>query len=170
MPRGVLPLVMDIRPYLASDAYAKGAVSAPLVAAMEAADIVLANLADTWVPNRPDFGRLSGNPHRQDESLTGERRWLILQCRGLDRWKIAPEQLRRIRRRTEWLLARLRRAQVGRITTAAGTDFTFGLGGSAVTTPILGIVPLYGEVAVTPDLATTCGTFVADGPWASPAR
>lgn len=161
---GLLPLVMDIRAYLASPAYQTGAVSKPLLAAMEAADIVLENLADTWVTNRPDFGRLSGNPHRQDESLTGERRWLILQCRGLDEWEIEPEKLMRIRRRTLWLLNLLRRAKSGRITTSAGTDFTFGLGGQAVATPILGIVPLYGEVAVTPDLASTFGSFVADGP------
>jgi leucyl aminopeptidase (aminopeptidase T) len=58
----------------------------------------------------------------------------------------------------------LKSAKTGRITSSIGTDFTFGLGQDSTLAPILGIVPLYGEVAVTPSLKSTSGTFIVDGP------
>jgi hypothetical protein len=161
---GLVPAVLDIRDYLASSAYAEGFILRPLKAAMEAADIVIENLADTWVPNRPDYGRLTGNPDNQDAALSGERRWLILQPRGMDQWEITREKVESIGKRTIWLLELLKSSKSGRITSANGTDLSFGLGKNAGFTPVLGIVPLYGEVAVVPDLKTTHGTFITDGP------
>jgi hypothetical protein len=83
---GLIPAIMDIRHYLASKPYGNGYVLESVKAAMDASDVVIENLADTWVPNRPSYGRLSGDPDMQDKALTGERRWMILQCRGLDEW------------------------------------------------------------------------------------
>jgi len=160
----LVPAVMDIRGFLSSTQYREGYVYNPLAKAMEAADIVIENLADTWVPNRPDFGRLFGDYTFQDRSLNGERRWMIVQCDGMDKWNITAEEVSGIRKRTLWLMDLLKTAKSGRVISSKGTDFTFGLGSDAGYTPVLGIIPLYGEVAVTPDLATTSGVIVADGP------
>ena len=69
-----------------------------------------------------------------------------------------------VRERTLRLLDLVRNAERGHITFPAGTDFTFGLGEGAGSVPVLGIIPLYGEVAVMPVLETTSGVFVIDGP------
>jgi leucyl aminopeptidase (aminopeptidase T) len=50
------------------------------------------------------------------------------------------------------------------VSSAAGTDFTFGLGEGANFPPILGILPLYGEVAVIPQPGSENGVYVIDGP------
>lgn len=160
----LVPSVMDIRGFLASAQYKEGYVLKPLAVAMEAADIVLENLVDTWVPNRPDYGRLFGDYTYQDKSLNGERRWMIVQCDGMDKWDITGEEVSRIRERTLWLMKLLKNAESGRVTSSKGTDFIFGLGKNAGYTPVLGIIPLYGEVAVTPELVTTSGVIIADGP------
>jgi len=160
----MVPAVFDIRDYLACPGYSKGLILKSLKAAMEESDIVIENLADTWVPNRPDFGRLTGNPDNQDKALSGERRWMILQPKGMDKWEITPEEVAMIRKRTLWLMDLLKTAKSGRVISANGTDLTFGLGRDAGLTPVLGIVPLYGEVAVVPDLKGTFGTFITDGP------
>ena len=161
---GLVPSVMDIREYLISPEYEKGFVYKPLKDAMHAADIVIENLADTWVKNRPDYGRLTGNPDMQDIALTAERRWVILQPKGMEKWDITADKVASIRKRTLWLMELLKSARTGRITSDNGTDFTFGLGKNSSFSPILGIVPLYGEVAVVPDLTATFGTFITDGP------
>jgi leucyl aminopeptidase (aminopeptidase T) len=161
---GLVPAIFDIRDYLATSAYTKGLVLPSLKGAIESSDIVIQNLADTWVPNRPDYGRLTGNPVMGDAALTSERRWLILQSKGMEAWNISRKQVTSVRERTIWLMDRLKRAKKGRITSINGTDFTFGLGQGSSFTPILGIIPFYGEVAVVPDLSLTNGTFVVDGP------
>ncbi len=161
---GVVPVVLDVQEFLSAPAYARGYIHPALKAAIEAADIVLQNLPDTWVTNRPDYGRLTGRPDLQDAALTGERRWCILQCRGMEQWKLTREGVAAIRHRTLDLLCRLGSAFRGRITSEAGTDLEFGLGAGATRTPILGIIPLYGEVAVVPELTATCGVLVVDGP------
>lgn len=161
---GLIPAVFDIRDYLACPAYSEGYVLPSLKASIEASDIVIENLVDTWVPNRPDFGRLTGNPDNQDAALTGERRWMILTPKGMDEWNITSEEVLMIRKRTLWLMDLLKRSRSGRVISDNGTDFTFGLGKDSGFTPVLGIIPLYGEVAVVPDLKTTYGTFITDGP------
>lgn len=160
----LMPLVIDIRGFLESKQYKEGYVLRSLVDAMGSADIVLENLVDTWVSNRPDFGRLFGDYTYQDKALTGERRWVIVQCDGMDKWDITGEEVAKVRERTLWLMDLLKNSRSGRVTSSKGTDFTFGLGNTASYTPVLGIVPLYGEVAVVPYLETTYGKIVADGP------
>ncbi len=161
---GLIPAIMDITDYLSSKPYQDGFVLEPLKAAMESADIVIENLADTWVSDRPDFGRLVGDPDYQDKSLTAKRRWVIIQCNGMEKWEVDPEEIAAIPKRTHWLKALLGSAEKGHIISPAGTDFTFGLGADSMHTPVLGIVPFYGEVAVTPSLESTSGTFIVDGP------
>lgn len=161
---GLIPTITDIRDYLKTPAYSKGYVLQSLKAAIESSDIVIENLADTWVPNRPDYGRLTGKPELQDAALTAERRWFIIQPKGMEEWNITPEQVSVIRKRTLWLMEKIKTARIGRITSKKGTDFTFGLGTGCSFTPILGIIPFYGEVAVVPDIKSTYGTFVVDGP------
>lgn len=161
---GAVPLVTDIRPFLRSPAYRQGRLLEPLKAALEAADIVIANTADVHDANRADYARLTGDQDMHDRCLNGERRWVYVQPHGMAHWEITHEAAARLRARTGWLLDLLRAAQSGRITTPSGADFTFGLGPGASCVPILGIVPLYGEVAVVPDLTQTHGIFVADGP------
>ncbi|MDD2380614.1 MAG: twin-arginine translocation signal domain-containing protein [Mariniphaga sp.] len=160
----LIPAVMDIRAFLSSPQYKEGYVLKPVAAAMDSSDIVLEYLVDTWIPNRPDFGRLFGDYTHQDKSLTSDRRWLIVQCDGMDKWNISSEEVANIRKRTLWLADLLKTAKSGRVTSANGTDLTFGLANQASYKPILGIVPLYGEVAVVPDLKTTHGVFYVDGP------
>lgn len=160
----LIPTTLDIRHYVTSQQYAAGYVLESAKQAIQASDIVLQNLADTWVPNRPGYGRLCGDPDLHDQALTAERRWMILQCRGLEEWEADPAEIAAIRQRTLWLLDLLQEARQGRVTSPAGTDLTFGLGEQAGKTPILGIIPFYGEVAVTPSLESTSGLLVVDGP------
>jgi len=164
MDLGLIPAVFDIRDYLTTPAYKKGLVLQSVKAAIESSDIVIQNLADTWDPNRPDYGRLTGKPEMQDAALTSERRWLIIQPKGMEEWNITREQVASIRKRTLWLMNLIKTARSGRITSEKGTDFTFGLGSGCSFTPILGIIPFYGEVAIVPDINSTNGIFVTDGP------
>ena len=160
----MIPAVFDIRHYISSQSYKDGSILKPLKEAIMAADIVIENLADTWVPNRPGYGRLLGDPDLHDKSLTAERRWMILQCNDMEEWDPDPVEIAAIRTRTVWLMELLKSAKTGRVTSSAGTDFTFDLGRNSMCTPVLGIIPFYGEVAVTPGLENTSGTFVVDGP------
>jgi leucyl aminopeptidase (aminopeptidase T) len=155
---------MDITDFLSSPAYDEGRILEPLKAAMEESDIVIGNTRDVHDPTRADYARLVGDPDVHDSCLTAERRWVYLQCNGLEKWDITAEEVVRLRERTHWLKSLLESSETGRITTPLGTDFVFGLGPSASCVPVLGIVPLYGEVAVVPSLASTSGVFVADGP------
>lgn len=162
---GLIPAVMDIRHYLASEPYKNGYVLESVKEAMHASDIVIQNLVDTWVPNRPGYGRLTGQPDMHDKSLNGQRRWMILQHKGLGEWDVSAEEISVIPKRTNWLLNLLKKAEKGHITSPGGTDFTFGLQkGKAFLVPVLGIIPFYGEVAVMPVMETTSGIFVIDGP------
>ena len=164
MDLGLIPAVFGIRDYLKTPAYKKGYVLQSLKAAIESSDIVIQNLADTWDPNRPDYGRLTGKPEMQDAALTSERRWMIIQPKGMEEWNITREKVGSIRKRTLWLMNLIKTAKSGRITSEKGTDFTFGLGSGCSYTPILGIIPFYGEVAIVPDINSTNGIFVTDGP------
>ncbi|MDP6776754.1 MAG: hypothetical protein QGI83_08315 [Candidatus Latescibacteria bacterium] len=161
---GLIPTTLDIRHYVSSGPYAEGHVLQSVRAALDATDIVIQNLADTWVPNRPGYDRLYGHPDAHDQALSGERRWMILQCNGLEEWDVDAREIAAIRDRTLWLLDLLSRSESGHITSAGGTDFTFGLTEAAGTVPVLGIIPFYGEVAVMPVMETTAGVFVFDGP------
>ena len=161
---GLVPAVIDIRSFIASPAYGAERILQPLKAAIESADIVVNNIEHVHNAKRPDYSRLLGDPDAHDLSLTAERKWVYLQCGGMQEWNITKEAVLGIADRTHWLLELLRSAKQGRITSHLGTDLTFGLGPNATCTPILGIVPLYSEVAVTPAPQSTSGVFVVDGP------
>ena len=161
---GLVPAIMDITHFLSSPAYDEGRILEPLKAAMEESDIVIGNTRDVHDPTRADYARLVGDPDVHDSCLTAERRWVYLQCNGVEKWDITAEEVVRLRERTHWLQGLLKSSKTGHITTPLGTDFAFGLGPDASSVPVLGIVPLYGEVAVVPSLASTSGVFVADGP------
>ena len=161
---GVIPSIVDIRHLVKSEQYKDGYVLESLKEAMDASDIVIENLADTWVPNRPGYGRLYGDPDMHDKSLSGERRWMILQCNGLGEWDVTAEEITVIPERTRWLEKLLRKSKKGHISSAGGTDFTFELGERASLVPVLGIIPFYGEVAVMPVMENTEGILVFDGP------
>jgi leucyl aminopeptidase (aminopeptidase T) len=161
---GLVSAIVDVTHFLAGPSYGEGRVLEPLKAAMEAADIVIGNALDIQVPNRPDFSRFTGDPDVHDSCLTAERRWVYLQCNGVEKWDITTEAVVQLRGRTHWLLELLKSSKTGRITSRLGTDFTFGLGPDASCAPILGIVPLYGEVAIVPSLESTSGVLVVDGP------
>jgi len=161
---GLVPAIVDVTHFLAGSSYGEGRVLEPLKAAMEAADIVIGNTMDIQVPNRPDFSRFTGDPDVHDSCLTAERRWVYLQCSGVEKWDITIEAVVKLRGRTHWLLELLKSSKTGRITSRLGTDFIFGLGPDASCVPILGIVPLYGEVAIVPSLESTSGVLVVDGP------
>jgi hypothetical protein len=160
----LVPATIDIRSFLTSPAYSSRRILEPLKAAMQAADIVIGNTRDVHDPDRADFSRLVGNPDVHDQCLTADRRWVYLQCNGIEKWDITLEEVVQLRDRTLWLMDLLGSAKSGGITAPGGTDFTFGLGGEASCVPILGIVPLYGEVAIVPELGSTSGMLVVDGP------
>jgi leucyl aminopeptidase (aminopeptidase T) len=161
---GLIPAIIDITHFLSSPAYNQGRLMEPLKAAMESADIVIGNTKDVHDPNRADFSRLVGDPDVHDSCLTAERRWVYLQCNGLEKWNITKQQVVKLRERTHWLQNLLKSSKAGRITSPLGTDFSFELGPDASYVPVLGIVPLYAEVAVVPSLKATSGVFVVDGP------
>ena len=161
---GLVPAAIDIRAFIASPAYNTGCILNPLKAAIKSADIVINNIEHVHNAKRPDYSRLLGEPDAHDLSMTAERRWVYLQCGGMEKWNITKEAVRGIADRTHWLLDQLQCAKQGRITSPSGTDLTFGLGPTSSRTPILGIVPLYGEVAVAPAPQSTSGVFVVDGP------
>ena len=161
---GLVPATIDITHFLSSPAYDENRILEPLKAAMEAADIVIGNTRDVHDPDRADFARLVGEPELHDSCLTAERRWVYLQCNGVEKWDITAEEVVKLRVRTHWLQGLLKSSKTGRITSSLGTDFTFGLGPNASCVPVLGIVPLYGEVAVVPSFESTSGLLVVDGP------
>jgi leucyl aminopeptidase (aminopeptidase T) len=154
---GMLPMTVDAFAFLKGEDFRKGRVLAPLKAALEAADIVI-NFGCA------NYGLLVGDPDISDASLTASRRWVYLQDGGMETWDISPEEVGLIRKRTEWLVELLGRSSVVRVTSPAGTDFTFGMGEGAKALPILGILPLYGEVAVTPRQGSENGVYLVDGP------
>ncbi len=152
---GAVPAIFDISTYCDSEWFRTGRVFEPLKAAMEEADIVLG------VQN---YGRLIDDPDIHDSLLTSGRRWLYLQANGMDEWDITAEEVAAVSRRTHALMRLLDNASTIHVTSPAGTDFTCGLGEGSKHVPILGIIPLYGEVAVTPQHGSENGVVVVDGP------
>jgi leucyl aminopeptidase (aminopeptidase T) len=157
---GAIPVIMDVSAYarlVAAKPRRVAGVAKPIKAAVESADIVIR-------AGGPDFTILVGDPDIHDKFLTAQQRRVHLQTRNMESWEITPEEVAAIRRRTMWLLERLRSVKEVRVTSPAGTDFSFGLGPGAKWLPILGIVPLYGEVAITPQQGSESGVYVVDGP------
>jgi leucyl aminopeptidase (aminopeptidase T) len=157
---GLHPMIMDLGEYPCTrDIYHLYPDSPPLPpvrAALEAADIVI---------NIPSFSydRLIGRNDNDDSYLTAGKRWVSLQSNGMEHWHLKAEDVAAIRTHTTWLLGVLEGAEWGHVTAPAGTDFHFRLGPNSSHVPVLGIVPLYGEVAVVPG-GEEHGVFVIDGP------
>ena len=156
---GALPAIMDVSDYkvLWKQSEAMGPVFPQVKAAVEAADITI-NIGG------PRFDTVLGDADAWDYNLTCAERRVYLMCGGMDVWEITPEEVAAIRNRAVWLLELLDSSQTVHVASPAGTDFTFGLGPGAKWLPILGIVPLYGEVAITPQQGSETGIFVVDGP------
>lgn len=157
---GAIPVIMDVSSYsrlVAGKPPHGSAVLKPIRAAVESADIVIR-------VGGPDFPCLGGDPDTHDKFLTAQQRRVHLQSTNMQKWDITPEEVAAIRKRTMWLVARLHSATQAHVTSPAGTDFSFGLGPGAKWLPILGIVPLYGEVAITPQQGSESGVYVIDGP------
>jgi len=152
---GAVPAVFDISAYVKTRWYEHGRVLEPLKTAMERADIVVGT---------HNYGRLIDDPDIHDSLLTCQRRWVYVQMNGMDKWEITAEEVAAIARRTHWLMGVLDDAETIHVTSPAGTDFTCGLGPGSKHVPILGIIPLYGEVAVTPRHGSESGIVVVDGP------
>jgi leucyl aminopeptidase (aminopeptidase T) len=153
---GAMPVVMDLAHYTLTQSYRDGRILKPLKAAIESADVVIAD--------NLNYADILGDPDMHDLSLTAEQRRVYLQNNGMEEWEITPEEVAAIRKRTMWLLALLDSSEKVHVSSPAGTDFSFGLGQGANWLPILGIVPLYGEVAVIPQQKSGSGVFVVDGP------
>ena len=82
----------------------------------------------------------------------------------MDQWEITAAEVAAIRIRTDWLLEQIAGGGVLRITSAAGTDFSVGVGGAAKANPFLVPAPLYGEVALVPQFGAESGVLIVDGP------
>lgn len=154
---GAVPAILDISEYVSGPLYEDGRVAEPIRAAVEAADVVISVAS-------ANFGTLVGDPDWGDRALAQHRRWVSVQYNGMEEWDITSEEVAAIRRRTMWLIDLLESSQEAHVSSPAGTDFTFGLGDGARWHPILGIVPLYGEVAIIPQQGTESGIFIVDGP------
>ena len=161
---GLLPMIADITHFLASPSYGDGRYLGHLQEAMKAADIVIFNTRDVHDPNRSDYSRLMGDADLHDSRLSADRRWVYLQCDGMGKWNIESDQVARMIRATKAIAKLVKLGSSGRVTSPGGTDLTFGLGKASSSVPVLGIVPLYAEVAVVPDPNGTDGVFVVDGP------
>ena len=155
---GAHPVVLDITEFLSSAAFKEGVVLESVSAALAGADVVVNTMDDV------SFARLVGRQDNDDEFLTARGRWVFLQANGMEHWLLTPEKVGAIRPRTERLIELIRNAREVRVTSPAGTDFRFAMGQGANATPILGIVPLYGEVATAPRQGSESGLIVVTGP------
>jgi len=155
---GAHPVVIDVTEFLAGPGYAAGKIIPSVGQALRAADTVINTMDDVG------FSRLIGRQDNDDEFLTARGRWVFLQANGMEHWNLDPRLVRAIRPRTEKLIELLVGARDVHVTTAAGTDFHFAMGAGGTATAVLGIVPMYGEVATAPRQGTEHGRIVVTGP------
>ncbi|HUT59647.1 MAG TPA: hypothetical protein VNA25_17510 [Phycisphaerae bacterium] len=154
---GALPTILDVTHFLSSETYESGGAIKPIREALHSADVVIATMDQVRV------NQLVGREDNDDEFLTAGTRRMSLQGNGMELWELDREKVAAIRPRTQKLIGLLRSAKTVRVTSPAGTDFTFGMGEGSKALPILGIVPLYGEVATTGRQGSENGTIVVDG-------
>lgn len=134
----------------------------PAKAAAEAADIVLCLRSPGLTLT---YANLFGVPHMDDMCLTGEKRRMEYQYVNMENWNLKSEEVAAIGPRTTWLYEKVLKTKVIRITSPAGMDLSVPVEPGTKIYPILGIVPLYGEVALVPALGPkTEGVIVIDGP------
>ena len=133
----------------------------PLKAAAETADIVICMRSPGLTLT---YANLFGVPHIDDVYRTGDDRRMEYEYTNMENWNITSESVRRLRPRTLWLNERLKTTKVVRITSPAGMDLSVPLHKGVRWYPILGIVPLYAEVAIVPQLGPGMdGVIVVDG-------
>jgi len=174
---GMKPLIMDISAYSGfchDESYLHNdekyptdqkeldaRILKPAKAAAEAADIVICMRSPGLTLT---YANLFAVPHMDDICLTGKNRRMEYQYTDMDKWNLDPVKIRAIRPRTTWLDEKLRTTKVVRITSPAGTDMRVPMLKGVRWYPILGIAPLYGEVAIVPALGPGMdGVLVIDG-------
>lgn len=147
------PIIIDITDYSKTSSFAEGKGLEAIGAALRAVDVVIGSFKD--------YKRLGLGEHQSaDVYHTGKHRWMSLQS-YMSKWDINAKEVEEIFHRTEWLSRVLEIAHVIRVTSSAGTDFTFS---PMKYTPVLAIVPNYGEIAITPLHGSESGVIVTDGP------
>jgi len=160
---GLLPLLVDISEHGGPPGFTRYhnmPLVPPLRAAIEAADICLMTTEQKYT----DFGILMHERAQCDLALLGDNRRYTVDIHGIDEWRLDRAELLAMRERTRRLLDALRRGRTLRVTTEIGTDFTCAVGSAPDGVyPVLGIVPLYAEVAVVPSLGSVTGRLVVDG-------
>jgi hypothetical protein len=155
---GARAAVLDLTEFWGFGQYQRGESLPPARAAMEAADVVINTMDDV------SFSRILGKKDNDDEYLTSRRRWFVLQHNGMEMWELTTDEVAAIRPRTQRLLELLSSCREVRVTSPAGTDFRYEMGPGSTATPILGIIPLYGEVATAPRQGSESGVLMIDGP------
>lgn len=152
---GAYPLILDINDFKGMPLWFENKGFEAVRQAIQHSDVVLGNV---FYFEKLGFD-INGSP---DAYLVGEReqRMVAFQS-GLDRWEITEEEVAEIPPVTKKLLARIENGHKFRVTSPAGTDFTFE---ALSAKQILGILPLYGEVAIMPKFGSGEGIVVVDGP------
>ena len=150
---GAFPMIIDIDDYMQMEHYKQGGGFPAVQEALKHSDVVIGHHLRYLQLGLGEKG--SG-----DVYLTGEGRWYNFQP-FMEQWDGDPAAIARIEPVTRHLLEKMRTGKTFRVTSPAGTDFSFQVLNAM---PILGIVPNYGEVACMPRFGSGNGVVVVDGP------
>jgi len=150
---GAYPVIIDISEYANMPSYKNGDGLESVRVALQKADVVIGCFTDYKYLG---LGKLQS----ADVYHTGEHRWMALQSH-MDQWDITASEIATISKRTAWLQEQLNNSQEIKVISEAGTDFTFS---PMRYTPVLAIIPNYGEIAITPLQGSENGIFIIDGP------
>jgi len=152
---GAYPLILDISEFRDMPIWKENVGFEAVRQAIIHSDIVFGSV---YRFERLGFD-VDGSP---DAYLVGDReqRWVAMMP-YMDRWDFTEEEIAAIEPVTKELLARVEKGHTFRVTSPAGTDFTFE---TLSAKQILGIYALYGEVAIMPKFGSGSGIVVVDGP------
>ena len=174
---GMKPIIMDLsaysglchdesfiyndQKYPTDQAELDARVLKPAKAAAEAADIVICLRSPGLTLT---YANLFGVPHMDDICLTGKGRRMEYQYVNMENWNITTEGVAALRKRTAWLNEKMREAKMVKITSPAGTDMNVPMLKGVRWYPIHGIIPLFGEVCIVPQMGPGMdGVLVIDG-------
>lgn len=174
---GMKPIIMDLsaysglchdptfvdndQKYPTDQAELNARILKPAKAAAEAADIVICIRCPGLTLT---YANLFAVPHIDDVCLTAKDRRMEFQYTNMENWNITSEAVAARRPRTLWLNEKLRTAKMVHVTSPAGTDLKVPMHEGTRWYPILGIIPLFSEVAIVPKLGPgTEGVIVVDG-------